>query len=330
MAGKSGQKNWREALRVRSSDYRQAKRELSQRFLGVPVRGSAIRQVKIAAEILQNLVGVGVSEKRCNRSPQDSPSVTFYVKEKLPRSLLTRRMMLPRTIEGLTCDVVACGRPRPAQGGAPLASVVNPLAPGAQIQVPGVAPGTLGAIVRDKDGDDCLITNCHILSGDLASGLGRSVYQPQVSALGSREIARVSELVPLRTNHVNWADVGLAKLTGGALSAAIPHIGLLTGHGEPEEEAPVVKFGFKTGLQEAVLDSIDTDFALSYGFMTAMFKEVHVYRGSGFADVGDSGSTIVEPVSRTSMGLLFATAGVLHYAIPVSSIARVLPDLAWS
>jgi hypothetical protein len=329
MATKKGPRHWREILRDRSSNYRRAKRELSQRFLGVPVRGNAIRDVKVAPDILANLVAIGVAEKRSDRVLQDHPAITFYVKEKVPRSMLTRRMTLPRTIDGLTCDVVACGRTRPALGEPPGSTMIDPPGPGAQIQVPGANPGTLGAIIRDGNGNACLISNCHVLSGDLASGVGMPVFQPQLSAIGSREIATVTQVIPLRDQHTNWADVAIARLTAEA-SAEIPSVGFLTGVGEPEDGMPVVKYGFRTGLQEAFLESIDTDFQQAYGLRNMRFKEVHVYLGDGFADLGDSGSVIVDATTRQAVGLFFATGQGLHFSIPMSSIARELPDLIWA
>src|SRR5947207_12242729 len=89
------------------SDFRDAKRTASERFLGLRKRGEQVHPVSIATEILANLVGIGVAEKRTGRQPCGVAAITFYVERKLPKSRLSRRLMLPSKIAGLTCDVVA-------------------------------------------------------------------------------------------------------------------------------------------------------------------------------------------------------------------------------
>lgn len=311
------------------SDFREAKRTASARFLGLQVRGQHVKTVAVATEILANLVGVGVAEKRTNRQPCGVPAITFYVERKLPKSRLNRRLMLPRTIAGLTCDVVACGRLRPATGNSP-SDRLDPLVPGAQVQVGGAEAGTLGAFVQDSDGDTCLISNCHVLSSDLATAEGQPVYQPGIGFPGSRQVATVKMVVPIRANGRNLVDVGIARLDPGVdHEADIPGVGRIIGTGRPSRVEPVAKFGQATLGTVGQFDSMDADVVVPYDFMTASFANVYVFRPGNFADSGDSGSVVVEPQSGTAVGIVFATSLLLNFAIPIEAVDDALPGLAW-
>jgi hypothetical protein len=312
----------------RKSDYHLAKRTASARFLGIPKRGRRVQSVKIAPELMANLVGVGVAEKRSQRESCGVPAITFYVQRKLPKSRLTRRLLLPRTIDGLACDVVACGGMRPAQGELPF-ELLDPVTPGAQIQVEGARSGTLGGFVRDADGDLCLVSNCHVLSTDLVTP-GAGVFQPGIEFPGSRRIATVKRVVSISADGVNTVDVALAKLEPGiAHDAAIPDLGPITGIGEPSPAARVRKVGQATLETSGRFDSVDTDVTVDYDILSANFTNICVFRPGSFADDGDSGSFIVEEDTGTLVGLLFATSALLNFAIPISAIDTALPGLTW-
>lgn len=313
-----------------SSSYHVAKREMSEVLLGVPRRGRKIQMVKRDPAQVANLVGVGVAEKRTERKGCGVPAVTFYVERKLPRSMLTRRLLLPRSIGGLVCDVVACGRISPAAGG-PAWTPLDPVVPGAQISIGGLNPGTLGAFVRDTDGEVCFLSNCHVLSRDLATGSDTPVFQPGTSFAGSRQIGTVKRVVPIYADRRNTVDVALARLDGnihydpgfselGGLNGVLP---------EPQEFDDVVKFGAATGRTRGDLDSIETDLRVPFQFMTATFSRVSVFRPSSFADEGDSGSLVLVRRSVKAVGLVFAVSPLLAFAIPCSAISDALPGIEW-
>jgi len=287
-----------------------------------------VRSVTIAPEILGNLVGIGVSEKRTSRRPCGIAAVTFYVERKLPKSRLTRRLMLPGAIAGMTCDVVACGKVRPAVAGSP-SDPLDPLIPGAQVQVTGSKAGTLGAFVRDAAGDICLISNCHVLSPDLASP-SQGVHQPAIGYGGSRQVATVKKVVPISASDSNLVDVGLAKLDSGVqYQSAIPGVGSINGTGLPSRSEPVAKYGQATLETFGQFDSIDADIVVPFDFMTATFANVYAFRPSSFADEGDSGSIVVEKRTGTAVGLLFATSPLLKFAISIEAIDNALSGLTW-
>ena len=311
------------------SDYRAAKRMTSEKFLGVPVRGRYIKLTKQPLELIANLVGIGVAEKRTNRKSVGLPAITFYVKEKLPKSRLTRRLLLPKTIAGLTCDVVACGAVKPAQGGSP-SDPLDPVTPGAQIQVEGAEPGTLGGFVTDADGEECLISNCHVLSADLATGEGASVFQPAFGFPGSRRIATVKTVVSISANGRNRVDVALARMDSGIRTDhPIPGIGAITGTGRPSPGRSVAKYGQTTENTDGQFDSMDTDVVVSFGFSSALFARVYVFRPGSFAGAGDSGSLVVEPGSGTVVGIIFATSALLNFAIPAEAVEDEVGPLTW-
>lgn len=317
-------------LLKRSSSYHLAKRELSEALIGVPRRGRKMQMVKRDPEQVANVVGIGVAEKRTDRKGCGVPAVTFYVERKMPRSMLTRRLLLPRSIGGLVCDVVACGRISPAAGGSPW-SPLDPVVPGAQISIGGMTPGTLGAFVRDADGEICFLSNCHVLSRDLATGNDTPVFQPGTSLTGSRQIGTVKRVVPIYADRRNTVDVALARLDGNIrYDPGFPDLGGLNGVlPEPQEFDELVKFGAATERTRGELDSIETDLRVPYQFMTATFSRVCVFRPSSFADEGDSGSLVVVRRSVKAVGLLFAVSPLLAFAVPSSAIINALPGIEW-
>ncbi|MDB6076617.1 MAG: hypothetical protein JWO82_364 [Akkermansiaceae bacterium] len=320
------------------SDFRQAKCEASERFLGVSRRGKKILHSKAAPGIYTNLVGVGRGEKFTGRKPQGKPAITFYVKKKLPLSQLDRRLVLPRTIAGLPCDVIACGTIHCAAGPV-LFNRLDPLIPGAQIQVAGGAPGTLGGFVRDRDGDVCLITNCHVLSPDLRLGVGEPVYQPSIAFRDYRQIATVKAIVPVSTSNKNRVDVALARLEDGiAYDPVIPGFLPFEGTGAPEfedyddggwPEARVSKYGQATDLKQALLHSADADVPVDYDHRVAIFTGVYIALGASFAAKGDSGSAVYNTGNRKVVGLLTGVSGIASVISPSSAIESSLPGLLW-
>lgn len=313
----------------RHYDYKRAKREISERFLGVPIRGKLIKFPKVANDVTANVVGVGVSNKTTGRMPQGVPSVTFYVREKLPKSRLTRRLLLPKTVEGLLCDVVACGKIVPGNGGLPFQKL-DPVTPGAQIQVGTSPPGTLGAFVRDSDNELCLISNCHVLSKNLASGVGEQVFQPGRSMVGSRPIATVKTIIPVSPSRKNSVDVALARLNLGVnQDPVIPGIGQVNGTREPEEDEYVVKYGQASQFKTSYLESVETDVVVDYGFMSATFARLLVYSVPDFAQPGDSGSVVVGEADQMVVGLLCAVSDLKNFVIPIREIEKALGPLTW-
>jgi hypothetical protein len=207
---------------------------------------------------------------------------------------------------------------------------LNPLSPGAQIQVAGAEAGTLGAFVRDADGETCLISNCHVLSSDLATSNSQPVYQPAIGFSGSRQIATVKKIVPISANGRNLVDIGVARLDSGlGVDPKIPGIGGILGTGRPSRPEPVAKFGQATLETAGQFDSIDMDLVIPYDFMSATFTNVYVFRPGGFASCGDSGSVVVEPRTGTGVGLIFATSPLLNFVIPIDAINGVMPGLTW-
>lgn len=319
--------NW--YLCEKESDFRRAKRALSEKLLGVPIRGSSMRMTNCDPELANNLVGVGVCEKISGSTRQGIPSVTFYVRQKQPKSLLTRRLLLPKTFEGMDCDVVPCGEIYPAQAGSPR-SRLDPLTPGAQIQVEGCGSGTLGAFVVDADGDTCLISNCHVLSRFRMNGEGAEVHQPRIVQSGSRAIASVKTVIPIQADGKNRVDVALAKLHPNVnFTTAIPGIGQISGSKRPKEMDPVAKFGQVTELTRSEFDSIDVDVRVNFGITSAVFANVYVFYRSTFADEGDSGSAVVDERDKSVIGLIFATSESRNFAIPAKEIESRLGGIRW-
>ena len=318
-------------LRLKYGDYRRAKREQSERCFGLTTRSRKLRDIRIPEELRRNLVAIGVAEKRVHGRHCGCAAITFYVRQKLPSARLPKRLLLPKTLHGLTCDVVQCGINRAAQNGPHPGSFMNPLRPGAQIGVVGGQPGTLGGFVTDSSGAVSLITNCHVVSPDGGDATGTLVYQPAPGTPGSRAIARVSEIIPILAYGVNQADVALARLIDQqiAFDPVIPHIGSVLGSsiGDPLED--VEKFGQRTLHTDGFIDSIDTDFIVEYDGFYALFASGLAIAPGSFLDRGDSGSLVVDVRDNTVVGLVISSAYTRNFAIPIQKVEQELSTFTW-
>lgn len=140
-----------------------------------------------------NVIGVGIGHKEQQGIDLGEPCITFFVRKKLPRSLLRAEDLIPPKIEGIITDVVETGdlvadienetfsvdkmrykrnaKKRPAQ-------------PGLSIGHYQVTAGTFGAVVYDEQTNEPLIlSNNHVLANatngkDGLSKIGDPILQP--------------------------------------------------------------------------------------------------------------------------------------------------------
>ena len=88
------------------TDLHSAKKEWSARLLKVP-RAEGFHALATGTSIApdQNVVGVGVGEQIVDDKPTGVLAVKFFVRTKYPEHELSRKTLLPKTIDGLAVDV---------------------------------------------------------------------------------------------------------------------------------------------------------------------------------------------------------------------------------
>ena len=205
-----------------------------------------------------------------------------------------------------------------------------------------VTAGTLGAVVRRRQGDDVLIlSNNHVLANEGEARPGDAILQPGVVDGGRRPTDRIGSLsafVKLSDSRPNRVDAAVAALHHDV--SFDPHrlrgLGVLAGLGPADIETGtrVAKIGRTTGVTEGRVTAFEVDnVVVEYDRGDLMFDGQIEIEGIGtqpFSDGGDSGSLIVNR-GREAVALLFAgtdTGGRnrrgLTYANPIGEVLRRL------
>ena len=91
-------------------DLKNAKKEWSQRLFNVP-RAAGFRALAAAPSTVpdQNVVGVGIGEQIVDDKPTGAIALKFLVRFKYPVHELSRRVLLPKSVNGLLADVEEVG-----------------------------------------------------------------------------------------------------------------------------------------------------------------------------------------------------------------------------
>lgn len=314
-------------------DFRAAKEAWSSRLL-VPSSMSdelifqQAQATPVSPDPGQNVVGVGIGEKIVNGKPDGSLTIKFLVQVKYPRKQIKSKYLLPRTIDGLPVDVEQVGRFRalstsagPNLPGIPNPRVkIRPACSGCSIGFQAQMAGTFGAVVED-DTNTYILSNNHVLADRGNLPLGSPIFSPALLDNGDPKTDKVAELakfISFDANGNNKVDCALARTDKSLVSNTILHIGSHQGYTAAAMNMSVHKFGRTTEHTVGRVTSIDTDVKVGYGISMFIFEEQIIIDGSNnlpFADLGDSGSLILERQSQYVIGLLFATSTASSYAV---------------
>lgn len=190
-----------------------------------------------------------------------------------------------------------------------------------------ITAGTLGCLVRDKEGRTHILSNNHVLANSNNARPLDPVYQPGPYDGGTarHEIAKVSRWRSLNVNTVNYMDAALA--TPSNPQDVIPdilHIGRVKGTANPALGMPVKKSGRTTGLTRDMITILRAYVQVTYSTLgTLTFDDQIVIQPGGFSRGGDSGSLVVDEANR-AIGLLFAGSEVFTLANPIHRVIQEL------
>jgi hypothetical protein len=342
----SSRTNFTKLSASRQSDFKEAKAEMSTKYLPRPARMNmrvmAFRAMAPTAKssVESNIVGVGIDEKHVDGIPTGIHSVTFLVKSKQPKTSLSKREMLPATVSGIPTDVEEVGAilPLAKKKATALATAmpnpkirIRPAQPGSSIgfRDPNdqfVMAGTFGALVKDSSGTLYVLSNNHVLAnesgidpnGQKIVGLppGSPIYQPGLldgGNVATDQIAQLTRWVDLDASNPNNAvDGAIAQvLDKSNVTDAILFIGPPQGTAVAAVDMIVHKFGRTTSYRAGRVSSVQYDVRLTYNVGDVIFPDQIAIRGLNaqpFSAAGDSGSAILERSSNKIVGLLFAGA----------------------
>ena len=205
--------------------------------------------------------------------------------------------------------------------------------------------GTLGSVVKDRSGNQYVLSNNHVLARSNAGKAGELIMQrgyvdtvPVCSKNGTINVANLSKFVKLNfTGGQNTVDAAIAKVIPGQVSTTgtILEIGIISSTTvNPSVGLKVEKSGRTTAMTTGTIASINVTVQVSgygacgMGMNTALFVKQFQINSTTFSAGGDSGSLIVtQPAvgkKPNPVGLLFAGSTNSTIGNPINSVLMAL------
>lgn len=264
-----------------------------------------------------NVQGVGFGAKVTTGAGLHDLAVRVYVRAKQPRSMLTKKETIPDQINGMPTDVIPVGDIH--------AAVVMC---GVSVGHVKVSAGTIGCIVtRDGDPDKrFILSNNHILANSNDAQVEDRILQPgKLDGGKPPHIARLTEWEPLLFDgRANAYDAAIAELLDA--ESVTPELEVIGPMSEPVTEPAVYqsvrKHGRTTLHTLGVIMDLAADIRVRYGNRVAWFEDQLTVTGVNgwFADRGDSGSLVIDAVTRRPVALLFAVASGNTFCSPIEPV----------
>jgi hypothetical protein len=302
---------------------RQYKSELLDRMFGVSALAAESEPGRSALPAGSNVVGIGYGAKvTVGAGVFDSPVVRVYVRTKVPVGTLDESDMVrvPPEVNGLPTDVVQVGD---------LSALARPTMSGVSVGHFAVTAGTLGCVVhpRGSEGDHYMLSNNHVLANSNNAVPGDDILEPGPMDGGdpNNPIADLTDFEPLNFAGPNVMDAATARLRD--LTDVNPEI--LGGIGRVQQPPTLAalyqsvrKHGRTTRHTIGVIMDLAADIDVRYGTKLASFENQIAVTGVGgqFSDGGDSGSLVVDAVTRSPVGLLFAGGLNTTFANPITPV----------
>jgi hypothetical protein len=316
------------------------------------------------AEIMAkpNVVGVGVGYKvRGGREAQELSVITL-VERKISKDGLDPGALVPRSVNGVTTDVIEVGelralqtprdRWRPAPGGVSIGHYR-------------ISAGTLGVIVRDRaTGVRLILSNNHVLANSNDAQPGDAILQLGGADGGKVDgdaIAVLERFVPILFNSeggqcnvaAGYAHLGnvIAAILGSShrvepihvnpqatnlVDAAVARpindddvldgilvIGGIEGTRPGELGMPIRKSGRTTGFTTGEIVAIGATVNVNFGTGRIATFEGQFIAGP-MSQGGDSGSLVVAGDSPHAVGLLFAGSPQTTIFSPIQPVLDLL------
>ena len=278
----------------------------------------------------ENIVGAGVTKKVTAAKVVDQLSITFYVREKLPRSRLSAQNLVPPVVAGLDgaavfTDVFEIGEVVPQ-----INCIASPIMSGYSVGHASVKAGTVGAIVR-RGTSRYLLSNSHVLANSGLGKVGDAILYPGREDGGKIEkntIAILSEFKPFEVGDyfTNRLDAALAEIRSehvGAIEPALPGAATPVSVTDPAMGMKVLKRGRTTGDTESEIRDVHFRILVRY-------ENVGVVGFTGqvlcapFTDGGDSGAIVIDKSTGAVVGLHFAGSSKGSIFTPMRTVMSEL------
>jgi hypothetical protein len=272
----------------------------------------------------ESVVGIDLGYRIKKHKHTTEKCIRFHVREKRPRSKLSKSECFPKSVGGVNTDVIsACYYKRNGIGsGSEFGSIGDSNA----------SFGTLGALVRDvQNGKLAGLTCAHVLEASIESRGTRKVLQPAPCLTPSN----TSEIGSLgRYLWSNDMDAALIALQDGiAPTSPIPANISISSISDSVIGMRLEKYGASTGRTLARVEGIGR-YEVDYGDRLLSFNAFRLLpllnQHSQIAFAGDSGSIWMDPNTHSAVGLNFAGEDTpfpedeYALALPMSRVANAL------
>lgn len=281
---------------------------------------------------LPNVLGVAYGHGTTAGIRRKDVSVLVLVRKKKDKKLLSKKELVPKTIEGIPTDVIEVGN----------ICIQNkrvtencPAFPGMSIGHYEVTAGTFGAMVTDSfTGDRVILSNNHVLANSNFASIGDKILQPGLYDGGKKAIATLLRFVPIKmanetcvilsfiekiinmfakligksfkkSQPVNRVDAAVALPFAGTVGERVYGLGDIMGWTYPHLGDIVIKSGRTTGITEGEVIGLGATVTVSYGNNREAVFENQIIT-TNMSQGGDSGSILLSANSHCAVGLLFA------------------------
>jgi hypothetical protein len=256
-----------------------------------------------------NIVGIGYGP-RSGIGVSGEIAIRVYVRRKLARRELPSPQVVPPTVNGLPTDVIPVGD---------LRAFGRPTKCGVSIGHYRIGAGTLGCLVKPREGESdqlFVLSNNHVLANTNDAKPGDPILEPGPADGGddSKPIAELTDFEPVNYAGVNLIDAAIARVLDP--SEVTPDI-FDIGHLVPPimtavSYQSVRKRGRTTYHTVGIVSDLAADIRVRYERKFCDFEDQLGIDGIGqrFSAEGDSGSLVVDAITRRPVGLVFAGGSV--------------------
>ncbi len=336
---------------VEFKDALAAKQLLSSRLLRDSLAAGVVgmsRTILVSAAVARasrNVHAIGVGRKAVQGKATLEPCVRLYVIQKLPKSLLSPRDILPESVNGVPTDVIesapafTLARKRPSKSKPADAKVAatsaspcttrrrerqRPIVGGISAAHHDITAGTIACLCRSTQvGDDpddvFVLSNNHVFAAVNLGATGDDLYQPGPADGGSSgdHFADLHRYVPIQVGQSsnNSVDAAIGRLLLGVeYEIEVCSIGAVIGTARAEEDMEVRKHGRTTGYTEGFVSNVSYDALVGMDpanpSVVALFTDqMRIEATPPHAAIGlggDSGSLVFERGANRAVGLYFA------------------------
>lgn len=294
------------------------KGEFLVRTFGATPQVAGVSQLS-GIPLSSNIVGVGYGVKISGQSIVDDLALRVYVRSKLPKSQIPIDEQVPPEINGKLTDVI------PVYD---LSALARPVECGVSVGHFEITAGTLGCLVKKSAGDDdeiFILSNNHVLANENRANIGDNILEPGRLDGGTDPIANLTDFEPIALDdQANFIDAAIAKIINkNDVRSAILTIGDVQQPPiSPAMYQSVRKHGRTTGHTVGVIMDLAADIRVRFGQKLANFEDQLAIQGVNglFSQGGDSGSLIVDAMTRRPVALLFAGGGNQTFACPINRV----------